>query len=127
MTMPWARRLDAARVVVRDDVVQDPVPDEPASMPQPLLPMADRARGVGADEVALEDVVGRAAAEDLDALAVVVGDHVPRAGGRAADRVVRGVGEHVDAVGVVAQLLGAGDVGADVVALDDDAGSWCRR
>src|SRR5262249_28041788 len=89
------------------------------------------AGGIGADEVALDQVVRRPRAADEEAVGTVAGEEVARTGGRAADGVRRRTVEDVDAVGPVGEGGGAGRVGADAVArhrvvrgpraLDDDA------
>ena len=71
---------------------------------------------VGADVVALDQVVVRDVG-DLDAVAVVAGNDVASPGRGAADRVVIRKAD-LDAVARVDNGLGAGGVGADVVALD---------
>src|SRR5262249_26491973 len=91
-----------------------------------VLPVAlgGRAGGVGADEVALDEVVGgRAAADihpDAQARAGVAGDDVAGAGLRAADGVAGRVGD-LQAV-AVAQARRPGRGQADGVALDHVAG-----
>ena len=82
-----------------------------------------RAGDIGADVVALHDVVRRV---DLDAF-VVVRDHVAHGGSRSADRVT-GARDDGDANVGVAVARSAIGVEADVVALDDVACErHCRR
>ncbi len=82
----------------------------------------------GPDEVALDEA-GRTAVEE-DPIAEVARDHVPCAEGRA-DEPARAADRHPDALNVdpaaaVRQGERAGDVGADPVPLDDDAGAGLR-
>src|SRR5262249_48520403 len=84
-----------------------------------------RAGGVQADHVALDGAVVQAAddrvAVPVEAAAVAVpGEGVPGAGGRPTHEGPRGA-THVDAARGGASRAAAGDVGADVVALDDHA------
>ena len=83
----------------------------------------DADRAVGVDRVAPDGVAGDAAEQD-DAADGAVRDDVGLAGGRAADRRV--VAEDRDAAVVIAQREGAGGVGSDEVALNDDAGDAAR-
>ena len=98
----------------------------------PSRAVAERriARGVGADEVAAELVLRRLAVDE-HAIGVVAGNQVAlrrpdedvvgrivAAGRFAADHVMGRAGGHQDAVGAVAQVERAGDVGADVVHRD---------
>src|SRR5207245_3610018 len=89
---------------------------------------ARRPGGVGADEVAGDDVVRRhqgaieSAAADADAVAGVAADDVARAGRRAADGVVLHVQIQSYSVAAVPQAGGPRCVGADKVAFDDTTG-----
>ena len=78
--------------------------------------------GVGADEVACDQVAGRGRAADLDAAGGVCRDHVARAGRGTPDGVAHGPGVDLHAVGTVRDGGGPGGVGADEVADDDVAG-----
>src|SRR5687768_9345153 len=71
------------------------------------------AGGVGADVVALDDVVPGAAAVDDDAVLRVAGDDVARATAGAADRVGRRLVDR-DAAVAVGDRAGAAGVGADI-------------
>ena len=91
------------------------------------------AGGVGANEIARDDVSGGVTATDVDHRAAVEstadgdagkakvgGDNVPDPGGRAPDRVVRRPGDEHSALDV-AQSVGPGGIGADVIICDDVA------
>ncbi len=87
-----------------------------------------RAGDVGADGVALDDVVGRVAVGDVDAVALVAQDDVAGGGRRPADRVVRGPLVDDDAAAAAAVLAVAQGVArvvhdgrAGVVRPDDRA------
>ncbi len=87
-----------------------------------VAPVSDGngAAGVRADVVAPNLVDRGPGTGDVNAVAVVAGDDVARPGRRPADRVA-GRAVDVHAVAGVAQVGGAGDVGADVVALEEIA------
>src|SRR5207302_697205 len=81
---------------------------------------------IGADEVALHQVAGRTIACNEDALAAIAGDEVAGPAGGPADRVgARVLNLHApDGVG---QSGGAGDIGADEIALHGIAGRAAAR
>ncbi len=75
----------------------------------------DHAGDIGADEVALNEVAGCRGAEDVDTVVEIAADHVGGACGSGADGVVvRVLNEY--AVAAVAEIEGAGFVGADEIA-----------
>ena len=76
---------------------------------------------VQADEVSLDDGVGRRKPVENDAVLGVPGDDVPLAGTGTADQVAGGIGDG-DAVGQIA-LIRACRIEADHIALDDMAGT----
>ena len=102
-----------ARRAAADDVAGGVV------QPDAILAVADRAgaAGVGADVVALHQVVARAV--DVDAVDVVTGDDVAVSRCGSTDQI--GIGGHPDAVHVIAEVGVAGRVESDVVALDQVA------
>src|SRR5262249_51845082 len=75
---------------------------------------------VGADEVALDQVA--VGVLDLDPVVAVAGEDVAVGRLRPADHVAAGPALDVDAVRGIPELLGAGGVGADQVALHHGAG-----
>src|SRR5262249_36171543 len=85
--------------------------------------------GADSDEIPLDDVTRRtglidvAAIIDVDAIAAVGREDIPLPRARAADQVVGGATPDGHAVVAVAEGLGAGRVGADLVALHDVARS----
>src|SRR5262249_39037176 len=87
------------------------------------------AGGVGADAVALHDGADRPVPLDVDAAETaqetVARNDVPGRRRGAADGVVGGTTVQHDAPGAVADGKGAGDVGADQVALHHVAGGAC--
>ena len=87
-------------------------PSPPRSIPRPPLEKIELSR------ISLPVPAVASTSTPMPAL---IGDRVAGAGGGPADRVVRrsAVDEHA---GPVAQRVGAGDVGADQVALDQLAG-----
>ena len=91
-----------------------------------LLAEGDGAGRVEADDVALDDGVRRAGrgarGGHRDAVLPVARDDVARSGDVAADGVAGGVLEEDAGGAELDQAAGAGQVGADVVALDDVAG-----
>ena len=95
----------------------------------PALPSAAVPAGVGADVVARDQVARACRLSRGNADAGVAGDDVAAPADAVPPMVLPvGAAGDVDAVGSVAQGGGAGGVGADVVALDQVAGSCrCRR
>src|SRR5207253_2625105 len=79
--------------------------------------------GLDADEVVLQHVAGRAGAVGRDTVAGIGADQVSSDGGGPADGVAVCLAVDGDAISGIGQSSGAGGVGADVVACDDDAGS----
>src|SRR5262249_40582589 len=94
---------------------------------RPGVGNGEAARGVGADVVALDYVVGCSnrseETADADARHLVTGDDVPRTSDRAADRVLRGAIQDKDAGArggnAVANRVRAGGIDADIVAGDE--------
>ena len=76
----------------------------------------DFARDVGADQVSCDGVSGRA--EDMDAIARVARDQIARTRGRATDDDARRPPVDLHAVTGVVERGGAGEIGADLVALN---------
>ena len=123
-----ARRVehDAVEGIAGDDVTRarrrsaHRVGSRPGDDVQAVDAVGDRRgpRGIGADKVPIHEVARRPRVGDIDADDRVAGDDVAGARGGPAHRVVARAAVDQHAVLAVGQGLGAGDVGADIVPLN---------
>src|SRR5207244_585909 len=102
-------------VVVRPDVAVGVVGCDAVAA------QVDTQGGVVVDRVTSDGIAGRVALEKHYAVAVVEGNDIARPGRRATNRVIGA--DHQDAVARIRQGSRAGDIGADVIALDRVVGA----